>query len=370
MILVFSHAQKLYSQSSIVKSRDWKNHLKNNYSQSLKHLAPDFNYESSIPGFEFHNREQLLLGTNRSVTAGLYKEDVNANNSDIFGMLDVSYKAGYLREIEELYSTNSLYQNFKIGKRFSDLFKLNVLEDIEYAKRTQFGKDDVRRWFDNTSLNVELDFNEYNTLSLFGAGSISDTTFTSYGTSLNSKLDLGKVQIKNNLVLSYDYFYYWNQIAQNYASDNVELNYKNFTLSTGYFFGVVNFNFVDGYDEKARNPNSLFNIGVNYKILDYPVINVGVEYSTRNYKYYSPLYFSPQNRSISGASASMYDKIKDFYLYLGSGARVDNNNVFIWDVDSEVGYDNDNFSISGGLSRYNDPFYTSYNTFLNVTKSF
>ena len=40
------------------------------------------------------------------------------------------------------------------------------------------------------------------------------------------------------------------------------------------------------------------------------------------------------------------------------------------DVDGEAGYFNENFSLSLGLSRYNDPYYTSYNSFLNLTKSF
>ncbi|MEO8209724.1 MAG: hypothetical protein ABI840_04120, partial [bacterium] len=283
---------------------------------------------------------------------------------------DVSYKAGYLREIEELYSTNSFYQNLSVNKRFSDLLELGITTGVEYAKRKEVEIPDVNRWYDNSLLKAELNFNPFNTVNLFAAVSFSDTTFTSYGFSYNSNIELNEFQINNYLTLSYDYFYYWNQVGQNFVSDNVELNYNNLKISTGYFFGVVDFNFVDGYDEKARNPNSSFNFQVLYKFLSKPVMNIGFNFSTKNYKYYSPLYYSPQDRNITGISSSFFNTFNNFYLYFGSGARIDNNSIFIWDIDGEAGYDTGNFSLSAGLSRYNDPYYTSYNTFLNLTKSF
>src|SRR4029079_11390531 len=98
-------------------------------------------------------------------------------------------------------------------------------------------------------------------------------------------------------------------------------------------FGVVDFNYVDGYEEKARNPNSQFSFDFKYQFLEAPVMNIGFIFNTRDFKYYSPLYFSPQNRKISGIYSSLYETFKYFYLYAGSGVRVDNNDVFIWDFD-------------------------------------
>ena len=55
---------------------------------------------------------------------------------------------------------------------------------------------------------------------------------------------------------------------------------------------------------------------------------------------------------------------------MGAGANVDNNDVFFWNGDFEFGYDNDDMSVSLGLGRYNDPYYSNYNTFLNLYKRF
>lgn len=284
--------------------------------------------------------------------------------------VNVNFKAGYLREIEELYSTNSFYQNLKISKRFSDLINLRINVGVDYSKRQEIGLPDLKRWYDNSGINCELNFNPYNTLNMFVSGSISDTTFTSYGFSYNSIAEAGAFQFNNNLTLSYDYFYFWNQVAQNFASDNIEINYNKFSFSAGYFFGVVDFNYVDGYEYKAKNPNSSFNCQLQYEILKKPLINAGINFNTRDFKYYSPLYYSPQDRKITGINTSIYNTFNEFYFYFGSGARIDNNDVFIWDIDGEFGYDTGNFSLSGGLSRYNDPYYTSYNTFINISKSF
>lgn len=283
---------------------------------------------------------------------------------------DVNYKAGYLREIEELYSTNSIYQTLKVKKKFSTVFTLNAQTHIEYAKREEVDEPEARRWFDNSSLKADISFNDFNTLSIFGGGSFSDTTITLYGTSLQSRILIGESEVINSLVLSYDYFYYWNRVAQNYVSENVQLKYNDFNISAGYFFGVVDFNYVDDYEAKAKNPNSLFSLDIQYRLLQHPVVNLGFGFNTRDFKYQSPLYYSPQDRKISGIYSSIYDAFNEFYFYMGSGARVDNNSTFIWDIDLEAGYDANTFSASVGISRYNDPYYTSYNTFLNLTKSF
>lgn len=365
------------------------------YSQNTEIInLKSLNYIKSYTMGNSRNRSCGLMNENlflfKDETENLFLKNLNENNiskknnseilnypvkynkpgNEIPEFINVSYKAGYLREIEEFYSTNSFYQNLKVNKRFSDFIRAGISVGIDYSKREEIDLPDEKRWYDNSGLNCEINFNPYNTLILFVSGSISDTTFTSYGFSYNSMVEAGEFQINNYLTLSYDYFYFWNQVAQNYANDNFKINYRDFSISAGYFFGVVDYNYVDGYDEKAKNPNSSFNCQVQYEVSSKPLINVGINFNTRDFKYYSPLYYSPQDRKITGMNITLYNAFSDFYIYFGSGARIDNNDVFIWDIDGEFGYDIGNFSLSGGFSRYNDPYYTSYNTFINLTKSF
>lgn len=316
---------------------------------------------------DFKSRNEFLFSEYKVVSSGSKK---SGGTPDEYGIIDVSFKAGYLREIEELYNTNDLYQSLILTKRFSRKFQLSLNPAIEYSKRVSVDQADQNRWYDNTALRGEYDFSDYNIMTMFISGSISDTTLTAYGATWKSVIDDKELQFKNNLVLSYDYFYFWNQVAQNFVSDNLNINYDRFGLAVGYFFGVVDFNYVDGFDAKARNPNTTLSLDLQYKILYKPAVSAGVQFSARNFKYYSPLYYSPQKRKIGGVNVSFYNAFGKYYLYLGTGSGMDNNDNFIWNVDGEAGYDTGNFSISAGLSRYNDPYYTSYNTFLNLTKSF
>ncbi len=292
------------------------------------------------------------------------------NNSEYKNIIDVNYKIGYLREVEELYSTNSFYQSLKFIKRFSDVFQLTLSPSLDYATRKETGLPDVKKWYDNTALKADIDFNPYNTLSFFISGSISDSTWTAYGTSLRSIIELNDVQIRNTFIASYEYFYYWTQVAQNFVNDNLNVKFSNFSLTAGYFFGVVDFDYIENYTAQARNPNTSVNLELQYQVYVEPNINIGVHYNTRNFKYRSPLYYSPQDRNIKGADASFYNMFGKYYLYLGAGANVDNNDVFFWNGDFEFGYDNDDISVSLGLGRYNDPYYSNYNTFLNLYKRF
>ncbi|MEP7146659.1 MAG: hypothetical protein ABI792_06585 [bacterium] len=337
---------------------------KNKFPDKSKYSFPN----SSFKSFDnLSNKQYSILNNSLHKIKSLQN---TGKSSGFFEGLDVNVKGGYLKEIEENYSTSSVYQNLKLGKRFSDLFMVTLSTGIENAKRVEVNQPDRKKWYDNTILNTEFDFNERNSISLFGSGSLSDSTFTSYGFALKSGIDLDKIIIKNYLTLSYDYFYYWTQVGQYYASDNVDLNYKDLTISAGYFSGVVDFNFVDGFEDKAKNPNSNFSFEIRYKILKKPAIDAGLQYSSKGFKYYSPLYYSPTERKLSGINATFYNTFGSYFLYMGSGIKVDNNNIFIWDADGEAGYFTNNFSLSLSLSRYNDPFYTSYNSFLNITKSF
>lgn len=298
------------------------------------------------------------------------EEGSRQHSEDPENELSGSLTAGYLKEIEENFNTATIYQNYKLSKKFSDKFRLSLNSRIEYAERESNDGEKIKKWFDNTYLKPQYSFNEFNTLSVFAGASISDSVLTTYGFTYDAKIENQNFEIKNSLTMSYDYFYYWNQIGQNFVNDNIEFNYNDFKVSTGIYYGVVDFNYIEGYDYKAKNPNTLFSFEVQYKLLYDPVLNAGVSFSTRDFKYHSPLYYSPSERKLTGVFANLYETAGKFFFYLSAGARVDNENNFIWDTDTEAGYDNNGFSASLGFGRYDDPYYTNYNAFLNLTKIF
>lgn len=285
-------------------------------------------------------------------------------------VLSVSATGGLLQETEELYSTSSLYQSYKIKNTFSEKFSLGLVIRIEYAKREELGFEDIKRWYDNTVLTANYNFNPYNSLGVFGGASISDTTVTSYGFSYRALIENDDFSFLNILTLSNDYFYYWNDVAQNFASENMSFTYGNVNLSAEFYAGVVDLNYIEDYTATARNPNTMFNVQLQYRIFSEPVVNAGILFNARNFKYRSPLYYSPSHRNMAGGFANFYDSFGRIYLYLNGGMRIATDNVFIWDFDSEFGYDYNNFSVSIGVGRYNDPYYANYNTFLNLTKIF
>ncbi len=302
--------------------------------------------------------------------SGLSEGSVRQISEDPEKELSVTLTTGYLKEIEENFTTATVYQNIKLSEKFSDKFSLSLNSRIEYAERISNKEGNNKKWFDNTYIKPEYSFNKHNVLSLFAGASISDSVITSYGFSYKATLENENYEIRNYLTMSYDYFYYWNQIGQNYVNDNIEFRYRDFKVLTGFYYGVVDFNYIENYDYKAKNPNSLFSFEIHYKLLNEPAVNAGFAFSARDFKYHSPLYYSPDDRKLTGVFANLYENADKFYFYLNGGARVDNENIFIWDTDAEIGYENKGFSASIGFGRYDDPYYTNYNAFLNLSKIF
>lgn len=315
----------------------------------------------------FTEKSNSQLSMERNFTNQHSKEDIGES---FFAHTDVGYKAGFLKETEELYSNSNIYQTIRAGKNFSDIFRLDFYSQLEYSKRVQVDVPDRERWFDNEKLVAKLDPNPYNHIEAFGSASISDTTVTSYGGKYRAILELGGFEFKNTLEGGYDYFYYWNMVGQDYISESVDLKYLGLNLGISYFYANVRDNYIDGYDMKGRNPNDMFNVGLSYDILVKPKVNVGVYYQMRNYEYYSPLYYSPQDRKISGIGSYYFDTFGKFFAYFGAGAKQDNNKTFVWNLDAEGGYENNGFSASVGIGKYDDPYYENFNVFMNLTKSF
>lgn len=292
------------------------------------------------------------------------------DGSSFFDNSDLNYKAGYLNESEELYGNSSIYQNIRFGKQFTDMFRLDIYSLIEYSKREQVGVPDRERWYDNASLVAKFDFDEKYRVEAFGSASISDTTFTSYGGRYRTRLEFGEFSFVNLIEGGYNYFYYWNQVGQDYLSESLDLFYSSLNLSLSYFYANVRENYIEGYDLKGRNPNTMFNAGLSYDVMNSPKINVGMYYQYRDYEHYSPLYFSPQDRNMSGFGAYFFDTYGKFYTYAGGAVKQDNRATFIWSFDAETGYENNGFSVSAGFGRYFDPYYRNTNLFLNIVKNF
>lgn len=336
------------------------NPLKLNYRKGIFYEIgnPENEADINLKNLLIHD-ETLLINT------GTMQTEEEPEN-----IISVSATGGLLQETEELYSTSSIYQSYKFKNTFSEKFNLGLVVRIEYAKREELGFEDIKRWYDNTVLTANYNFNPYNSLGIFAGASISDTTMTTYGFSYRSLIENDEFSFLNILTLSNDYFYYWNDVTQNFASDNMSFTYGNINLSAELFAGVVDLNYIEDYTATARNPNTMFNIQLQYRIFSGPVVNAGILFNARNFKYRSPLYYSPSHRNMAGGFANFYDSFGKFYLYVNGGMRIATDNVFIWDFDSEVGYDYNNFSVSIGVGRYNDPYYANYNTFLNLTKIF
>ncbi len=284
--------------------------------------------------------------------------------------IDAYYNMGFLEEAEQLYSNTSLYQDIRLSNQLSDKVRLNLSSHIEYSKRVQVDTPDQERWFDNAHMKTSFDLGNAGLISAFAGYSISDETFTAYGGSYRFRYDNEHFSITNTADAGYDYFYFWNRVGQDFASETLELKSYGMNLSASYFYGNVRNNYIEGYDEKGRNPNDMLNLGIGYDFFRKPKVNVGIFYQLRNYEHYSPLYYSPQDRSITGLGGYFFDTFGDFYFYGGAGIKEDNNSVFVWNLDAETGYDSEFFSISAGFGRYYDPYYRTVKIFINVTTKF
>lgn len=282
----------------------------------------------------------------------------------------------YLNETELGFITDSYIQKYYLSKQLSDWLILKLSSQIDYAKRSDDdkgngkGKDGISRWFDITGLQSEFIINPLNRIHLYLYGSINDTTLTAYGTTVQSGINIESFKVRNYLTVGYDYFYYWNQVGQDFVQNNLILSYDRISLSFYYKYGVVRENYVEGYDRKDVNPSNITNTEMVFTVLNSPVIKLGLNFKTVDFKYYSPLYYSPQDRNLKGLSANYFDSFGNFYLYTGGAYWLDNNSLESWSYDLEAGYDFDVLTISLGLSKFYDPYYRSLNAFINLSTGF
>lgn len=293
-----------------------------------------------------------------------------------------------LNETEESYKINALIQKYSIEKRLGNSFNLSVNFLLDYSDRTFTDTiGDTTRWFDNTWIKAGWITNHH-AVSGYAEYSNSDEKFTTYGLNWKCNFIIGEFAFKNSLTGGYDYFYYWNRVGGNSISDIFNVTYKKFGFEAGYTYGVVDSALLqDYYTDKYeiyKNPHSSYVFSFSYKLLSKPVVKLALNYSYMNFKYKSPLYYSPYGRKLTGASTSIYYDYKKFYVYGGFSYNIGTEfyyeeetassanfkkvmmNVNNWAAEAELGYNLYPFSFSLGGSKFYNPYYESTSGYFSI----
>lgn len=205
---------------------------------------------------------------------------------------------------------------------------------------------------------------------MFAGASGNDSKITSYGFTWSTSFNLNKIKFRNYLTAAYDYFYYWNKVGQNFYQNTLGITYKGLSLWGTYRYAIIKDNYVWDITEKTDNPNTRYNIELKYEFFKNPKITLGVNQFNMNYKYASPLYYSPDNRTITGASISNYFKLKKFYTYEEFLYGQDSDAVEQTSGSIEFGYELNKMSFALNGNYFKNEFYKSSNFQFSIKRSF
>ena len=385
----------LYLQ--LAKAYSWKGDLDKAIETYQKILEIDDTYSEAWQGIGkmYYWKEQpykAMTYYQKAIALDPEENSIKKEYEDI--RKETGYKASagvkLLNETEENYQINATIQKYGFQKRIKDWLDVSVNVLLDHSNRDFTNTDvgDTIRWYDNTWLKAGW-ISAHHKVYVYGGYTGSDQKFSSYGINWQSNFSLGAFDFTNSLTGGYDYFYYWNKIGQNKASDNLSIRYKKFGLSLGYQYGLVDKAFVDDVPNDAyfegTNPYSGFDVSLSYKLLSQPKINISANYSYLNYQYKSRLYYSPMGRQLYGPSVNIYYPFKSFYFYgsyaynLGSEfyyEMLDTNletiylNANNWSANAEIGYDYKALSTSVSANRFFNNFYSNYVLALNLKYSF
>ena len=262
----------------------------------------------------------------------------------------------FVTEKEETYDIAAVIQRYGVEKRINDNFSFSLNTLWDYSARNNIYESDVRRWFDNTWLKVNFLFKQQK-ISVFAGASGIENKMTSYGASWNTAFNIKKLQVRNYLTAAYDYFYYWNKVGHDYYQNTLHLIYGRFSVGATYRYAVVRNNIVGDLEEKTDNPNSRAMADIRYTILKNPKLVIGIHYAYMNYKYASPLYYSPINRHVIGASLSNYYHYKKFYTYEEFIYGYDLDKFSQTSASVEAGFDLGKFSFGVSGNYFHNPYY-------------
>ena len=319
----------------------------------------------------------------------MISENQEIHNELKFGL---SLNVGPVQEVEENYEINALISKVKLEKRINDHFHIEANVLLDYSNRVFTDNiGDTTRWFNSSWIKGNY-ISEHHKISAYVGYSASDNLFSTYGLNWTLNYNIGKFTVKNSITAGYDYFYYWNRVGGKSVSDILSLSYSNLSFTASYTIGNVDSVLVADYISDtygiSNNPYTAYAFSLAYKVLKRPVIKIGLNHSYLNFEYKSPLYYSPFDRKLTGASTSIYYNYKKFYVYgsfsynlgteiyydeegngNGSGnknAQIVKMNVNNWSTNIEIGYNFKPITFSVGGSNFYNPFYRNITGFFAI----
>jgi len=309
----------------------------------------------------------------------------NLRKETAFG---VTITSRSIMEKEESYRIDALVNTVSLSKRLTDKFLLSAVLLYDFSdKDYEWQTNDTARWFNNLRLTATY-LGKKNRFTVFGGYSQTDRIFSSYGAYYSDVWRINKIRIYNTTALSYDYFYYWNKVGQDYLSDNLALTYNKLTFNGSFRYGIVRKNEIADFEQQKyepdKNPYYTYAFSLRYKLFKEPSLTIGLNYSFMDFTYKSPLYYTPKNRHLSGISIGLYKMMKDkFYFYAGGSYNIGRElyfeessinpgtiisqkmNVDNINWESEIGYNIKKLSFSAGYSGFINPYYANRVVYLS-----
>jgi tetratricopeptide (TPR) repeat protein len=372
----YSHGGKL---NNAIRVYQEINKIDNTWSEAWAGIGKMYYWKGMPATASFYYSKALEIDPENEAIKNEYT-DIQSELQ--FGL---TVKISPLQEKEENYEINALVSTIKLEKRLNDSFHIDGNFLLDYSNRVFTDNiGDTSRWFNNFWLKGSW-IKEHHKVSIFGGYSASDNKVSTYGLNWSLNYLVSKISLKNSITAGYDYFYYWNKVGAKSITDELQLGYKPFGFSARYVYGNVDPVMVieNLYDTSyILNPYHAIGLSLTYKIVSKPEIKVGLNYSYLDYKYKSPLYYSPFGRNLTGGSLSAYYPFNNFYAYgsfsynIGSEFNyVEANsgklqkekiNVNNWSTNIELGYNYYPFSFSIGGSNFYNPYYQNLTGFVAV----
>lgn len=292
----------------------------------------------------------------------------------------LSFKSGPVKEIEENYEIDALISKVRIEKRIGDHFQIEANFLLDYSNRDFIDDSgDTARWYNSSWIKASR-ISKHHTISVFGGYSNTDNKISTYGLEWKLNYSAGRFTIKNSINAGYDYFYYWNEVGGKSIADEAQLTFGIFGLNARYTYGRIDpvIVFITGESlAPHQNPYQAYGVSLSCKILKRPDIRISLNHSYLNYEYKSPKYYSPLDRTLTGASTSIYYSFLKLYFYgsfaynIGTEYNIGELKNVKMDVDNwssnlELGYNHYPFSFSIGGSNFYNPYYQNITGFIAV----
>jgi len=295
-----------------------------------------------------------------------------------------------MNEAEQNYRIDAFIQKYSVQKRLSNHFDLSANVLLDNSDRDLFNTiGDTQRLYSNYWAVLRFILKNHS-ISAFGGYSMTDSRLSSYGLSYKGLFDFGKLKVTSVTTAEYQYFFYWNQVGGKSVEENITLSYKNHYLQGGLKYGLLDSLLIqDYYNDKYGidfNSQISYNISLGTQVLKKPQVKIAANYSFMNFKYKSPLYYSPYERNLTGMSTSLYHKYRKWYVYVGANYNIgteanyeqnvlekfekENLSVNNWGGSAELGYNLKTLTFALNWSRFYNPYYANYFVALAISGSF